>query len=129
MAGRSGRGFLLLHFGDQALGGEEQAGDRGRVLQRGTGDLLRVHHTGLDEVFVFARGDVVAFVALALLDFLHDEGAFDAGVRGERTERAFDGALDDVHADLFVGVSELEGVDGRNAISEWSRPCRTGLRA
>ncbi len=60
---------------------------RRRVLQRGAGDLLRVHDAGLDEVFVFAGGDVVAFVALALLDFLDDDAAFHAGVVGQRAER------------------------------------------
>ena len=73
-----------------SLGGEEQAGDGGRVLQRAAGDLRRVDDAGFDEVVVFAGGDVVAFVAFALLDFLHDERAFQAGVVGERAERLFD---------------------------------------
>ena len=68
--------------------------------KRAARDFLRVNHAGFHEVFVFAGGDVVTFVALALLDFLHDDAAFYAGVRGERAERGFHGALDDVHADL-----------------------------
>ena len=36
------------------------------VLQRAAGDFLRVNNAGFHEVFVFAGGDVVAFVALAL---------------------------------------------------------------
>ena len=44
-------------------------------------DLLRVNDAGFHEVFVFARGDVVTFVALALLDGFDDDAAFDAGVR------------------------------------------------
>ena len=43
--------------------------DGGRVLQRGAGHLGRIDDAGLDEVDVFAGRDVVAFVALALLDF------------------------------------------------------------
>ena len=84
--GIGGRLFLLRNFGDQAFGRQQQTGDGSRVLQRGAGDLLRVHHAGFDEVFVFAGGDVVAFVAFALLDFLHDDRAFDAGVGSQRAE-------------------------------------------
>ena len=47
-----------------------------------------INHAGLDEVFVFAGGDVVTFVAFAAFDFLHDDRAFDAGVGGEGAERA-----------------------------------------
>ena len=50
--------------------------------------------------FVFAGGDVVTFVAFARLDFLHDERAFLARVIGELTERLFDRAAHDLHADL-----------------------------
>ena len=82
------RFFLLGQLGDQRFGGEQQAGDGRGVLQRGAGDLRRIDDAGLHEVFVFAGGDVVAFVALALLDFLHDEGAFLAGVVGQLAERA-----------------------------------------
>ncbi len=60
------RSFLLLgELGDHALGGEEQTGDRGGVLQRGARDLRRVDDAGLDEVFKRAGGDVVARVGLA----------------------------------------------------------------
>src|SRR3546814_10797482 len=46
--------FLFRHFGDEGLGSDEERGDRGRVLQRGTHDLGRVDHTGLDEILVLA---------------------------------------------------------------------------
>ena len=42
-----------------ALGGEQQAGNGGGVLQGGAGDLLGVDDTGLDQVFVFARNNFV----------------------------------------------------------------------
>ena len=66
---RRPRLVLLRQLGDDALGREEQAGDGSRVLQRAAGHLGRVDDAGLDEVLVFAGGDVVAFVAFALLDF------------------------------------------------------------
>src|SRR5262249_15129089 len=68
------RSFLLLlrDFGDETFGRQQEAGDRSCVLQRGAGDLLGIHHAGFDEVFVFASGDVVSVIPLALLDFLND---------------------------------------------------------
>ena len=87
--------FLLRNFGDEAFGGQEQTGNRGRILQRGAGDLLGINHTGLDEVFVFAAADVEPFVAFALSDFLHNHGAFVATVRSEPTGRVLHCATDD----------------------------------
>src|SRR6266540_150780 len=71
----AGRSFFLLlrNLGDEAFGGEQQAGDRGRILQRGAGDLLRVHDAGFDEVLIFSRRHVVSLVALAPLDFFNDD--------------------------------------------------------
>ena len=57
-------------LGDHRFGGQEQAGDGRGVLERAAGHLGGIDDAGLDEVFVLAGGDVVAFVALALLDFL-----------------------------------------------------------
>ena len=48
-------GMAGLSSGSSAhgrFGGDEQAGDRGRILQRGADDLGRVDHAGLDEVLV-----------------------------------------------------------------------------
>ena len=113
------RGFVLFRrVGDEAFGREQQACDAGRVLQGRARDFLRVNHAGFHEVFVFACSDVVTFVALAFLDFLHDERTFDTGIRRERTQRAFDGALDDVHADFFVVVVALHGFNRRDAADQ-----------
>src|ERR1051325_8391877 len=108
-AGRS-RFFLLRHFGDQALGRQQQRCDRRRVLQRCARHFLRIDDAGLHEVNVFARGNVVTFVAFAALDFLDDDRAFDARVRGQRAQRRFNRALHDVHANLFVAF-ELHAFD------------------
>src|SRR5713101_1102393 len=113
-----GRFFLLRHFGDEALGGQEQTGDGCRVLQCGAGHFLRVHDAGFNEVFVFAGGDVVTLVAFALLDFLHHERAFHAGIGGQCANRKLNGAHDDVHADLFVIVLEVQGFEGRQAADQ-----------
>ena len=48
-----GRGLLRLGLlGDQGLGGQQQPGDRRRVLQRRAHDLGRVDDAGLDQVLV-----------------------------------------------------------------------------
>ena len=47
-------------------------------------------------------GHIVAFVAFALLDFLHDDGAFLTGVVGQRTEGLLDHAAHDLESDFFV---------------------------
>src|SRR5712671_3662517 len=62
--------FLLRNLSDEAFGGQQQASDGGGVLKRRAGDLFRINHPCLDEVNVFAGGDVVTFIALAALDFL-----------------------------------------------------------
>ena len=80
--------FLLLrNFGDQALGGQQQTGNRGRILQGGAGDLFRIDDASLHEVLVFASSDIIAFVAFAPLDFLHDDRAFHAGIRSQGAKR------------------------------------------
>ena len=56
--------FLRL-FGDHALGGQQQAGNGGRILQRVTGHLGRVDDAGLDQVLVLLGVGVEAVGALA----------------------------------------------------------------
>src|SRR5258706_15983182 len=85
-AGRS-RFFLLRNLGDEAFGGQEQTGNRGRVLQRSAGDFLRINHARLDQVFIFTGRDVVAFVAFTPLDFHDNDGAFNTGVVSQSASR------------------------------------------
>src|SRR5258708_15927932 len=64
-------GSLLGCVGDQRLGGEQDAGDAGGVLQRDASDLGRVDDARLEPVLVFPGGGVLARGALgvaALLD-------------------------------------------------------------
>src|SRR5258705_4393 len=110
--------FFLGDFGDEAFGGQEQSGNRSRVLERGAGDLFRVNHAGLHEVFIFASADVVAVVAFAFLDLLDDDRAFDAGVLRQRASRFFDSAFDDVDADAFVVIVHFDVLDRSQAADE-----------
>ena len=63
VAAASGGGGGLGLVGDDALGGEQEAGDGGGVLQGGAGDLGGIDDARLDEVLVFTGGDVVADLA------------------------------------------------------------------
>ena len=85
--------FLFRELGDEALGGEEEAGDGRGVLQSTAGHLGRINDAAGDEVFELAGGDVIAFAAFAVLDLLDDERAFHAGVRGQGAEEGFDGLM------------------------------------
>src|SRR6185503_17414275 len=64
--------FLLRRFGDQALSGQQQTGNRRCVLQRCARDFLGIHYAGLDQVFINTGSDVITVVAFAPLDFLND---------------------------------------------------------
>jgi hypothetical protein len=67
--------------------------------------LARVDDAGFDEVHILASGDVVAFGAVAFLDFLHDERAFlRRRCRRAGAERSLDGAADDAGTDLLVSA-------------------------
>jgi hypothetical protein len=56
---------LLLDLADDGVGGQQQAGDRGGVLERDALDLQRDDHAHLDQVAVLFGQGVVAEVALA----------------------------------------------------------------
>src|SRR6266404_4299849 len=82
-AGRSAAGqlgLLLRLFGDHRLGGEQEAGNGGRVLQRAGDHLRRVDDARRGQVLVFVGARVVSEAALPLLDLLQDDAAFQAGI-------------------------------------------------
>src|SRR5436190_2838976 len=87
--------FLLRLLGDQRLGGEHQARDRRRVLDRGAHDLGRIDHAGLDQIGVLELGGVEAERARALLDLGDDDRAVDARVAGDLTQRLLERAAQD----------------------------------
>ena len=104
--------FLLLgKIGDHAVGREEETRDGSRVLKSGARNLGGIDDTGLEEVAVLARADVVAVRTGRLLDVGDDESRFLPGVVDELAKRRFDGAADDRRADLLVAF-ELESLDG-----------------
>ena len=70
-----GCGFGFLDVAEDALGGEEHAGDRGGVLQGHTGHLGGVDDAALEQVLVLLGAGVVAVVGLAVLHFVDDDAA------------------------------------------------------
>src|SRR3569623_2778134 len=123
-AGRHGRhGVLLLRqFGNHRLGGDQQARDRRRVLDRRAHDLGRVDDALGHHVPVLAALRVEAVRILILLDDLADDDrAILTRVERDLTRRSLDRLADDLDADLLIvvlGANALErfaGAQQRNA--------------
>ena len=99
-------------LGDHGFGGHQQAGDRSCVLQCRTDNLGRVDDTGLEHVHIlFGLGVEAEGLGLVLEDLADHDGAFDAGVLGDLTDRSLESAQDDVDAGLHVRVVGLELAD------------------
>src|SRR5215831_19799203 len=79
-----GQALLLRQLGDHGLGRDEQAGDRGRTLQRRAHHFGRVDDALRDEIAVLARLRVIAVGVGVLLQDLadHDRAVF-AGIDGD----------------------------------------------
>ena len=103
--------FLLLgKIGDHAVGREKETRDGSRVLESRARNLGGIDDTGLEEVAVLARADIVAVRAGRLLDVGDDESRFLSGIVDELAKRSLDSAADDRRADLLVAL-ELESFD------------------
>ena len=104
-------GLILLGITDDALGGEEHAGDAGSVLQSHTCHFGRVDDAGSAEVLVAVCACVVAVVALLVLHVVDDDAAFQACILDNLTQRLFDGALNDADTRGLVGVLALQSFE------------------
>src|SRR5690606_797159 len=99
---------LLRRFGDHRFRGDHQAGDRGRVLQRGAGDLGWIQDAEFDHVAVFAGGRVVTVVALAFGDLVEDHARLFTGIGDDLAQRRFHRATGDLDTVVLVFVVALE---------------------
>src|SRR5450631_3410506 len=105
--------LLLRNLGDHRLGGDQQACDRSRALDRRTHDLGRVDDALADEIAVFAGLRVEAPVVLVLLEDLADnDRAVFAGIGGDLAGRGLDRLADDLDAVLLVFVGGLHPLEG-----------------
>ena len=97
--------LLLRSLGDHGFGGDQQAGDRSRVLQSGAHDLDRVDDAHGDHVAIFAGLGVVAEGrALVLKDLAGNDRGFRTGVGGDLAGRSLQRAANDVDAGFLVGI-------------------------
>src|SRR6476620_10258866 len=62
------RRLVVRRVADGRFGGDQQTGDRGRVLQRGADDLGRVDYAGGDEILVGVGRGVEAQVLVLAVD-------------------------------------------------------------
>src|SRR5690606_27633551 len=95
---------VLLDGGHQRVGGEDQGGDAGGVLQRAAHDLDRVDDAGGDHVDPLALEGVEALGLLAGQRLLADHRAVLAGVLRDLADRRLAGLLDQVDAELAVAL-------------------------
>src|SRR5262249_57696143 len=100
-----GEGLVLRELGDHGFGRDEQAGDRGRTLQRRAHHFSRVDDALRDEIAVLARLRVIAVgVGVLLQDLADHDRAVLAGIDGDLARGPGDRLTDDVDAGLLVVV-------------------------
>src|SRR3954451_23310156 len=87
---------------DDGLGRQQHAGDRGRVTNRGAGDLDRVDDTGLYQVAVLTGRGVQPVAGGQLPHLAHDDVALVSGVLRDPAQRLDERRPDDVDARGFV---------------------------
>src|SRR6266571_2621486 len=106
-------GILLLfdQLGNHRLGGEEQSGDRSRVLQRGAAHLGRIEHAHLDQIAELLRLSIEAEVAFPFRNLVHHDRRLGTGVGHDLAQRLLERALDDPDARVLIGVLALELVE------------------
>src|SRR5689334_2609568 len=100
---------VLGTLGHHGLGGDQEAGHGGGILQRGANDLGRIDDALADEVAVDTGLGVVAVGVLGLLENLaQNDGAVLARILHDLAGRHLQGAADDVDADLLVVILRTE---------------------
>src|ERR1700744_667029 len=101
--------FFLRSLGDHDFRREQQARDRGGVLQSQTRHLGRIQNAHFDHVAVLAGSGVVAERALALADPVQDHRGIFTGIGDDLTQRLFDRAGQDLDARglIFVLADQL----------------------
>src|SRR5262249_9243045 len=100
-----GQALLLRQLGDHGFGRDEQAGDRGRTLQRRAHHFSRVDDALRDEIAVLARPCVIAVgVGVLLQDLADHDRAVLAGIDGDLARGPGDRLTDDLDAGLLVVV-------------------------
>src|SRR5215470_16211320 len=109
---RHGWGRLLRQFSDHGLGGNKEAGNRTRILQRRAHDLGRIDDTGFDHVDVlFILGVEAISLRLLVHDLADNDRPFHAGVFRDLADRRFKSLEHDIDAGLDVRILVLNAAD------------------
>src|SRR3954471_20123744 len=124
-AARHRRRLRLGLLADHRLGGYQEAGDGGRILQGGADDLGRIDDPGLDEIAVFTGLRVKADVRVVLLqEFADYNRAVEPSVLGDLARRGLKRPADDADADPLVVVFRIEFVERRDRLEQGDTAAR-----
>src|SRR3954462_6132601 len=115
-AGR-GSARLLRLVGDDGLGGEEQRGDGGGVLQGRARDLRRVDDAFGDHVDVLTGRGVQAVADGQVAHLLDDDATLETTVDGDLLERGLQGQLHGVGAGQLVTL-QVQLLEDRGGLDE-----------
>ena len=66
-------GVFFRGFSDHRFGGDQEAGDRGRILKRRANDFRRIDDAGFDHVDIFVSLSIEAELRVFLLKQLADD--------------------------------------------------------
>ena len=77
--------FVFFDFAQNALGGQNHAGNRCRILQRYARYFLRINYTRSDQVLVLFSSGVVTEVVFAFHHLLNYDATFATGVSNDLT--------------------------------------------
>ena len=109
----------LRLVGDHGFCGDQQTRNRSCVLQRGAHDLRRVDDAGFDQIGVNAILCIEPEIGVLLLKQLaSDNGAVEASIFGDLTDRSLESLADDVNADILVVIRTFELGKGLGRIEE-----------
>ena len=104
---------------DRRFGGDQQAGDRGRVLQCGANDLGRVDYAGVDKVFIdLGLGVEAHILVLALKQLARDHRAVMTGVLRDLADRRIERLADDIDPAGLVIIDALEAFQGLGGVEQ-----------
>ena len=88
-------------FSDGAVGGQQQAGNRSSILQRGAGHLGRIDHAHFHQVTIALGLGIETKAALALDHLVDHHRSLGTGVGADGTQRLFQRTTDDLDASFF----------------------------
>src|SRR5215831_8930623 len=113
------RGLLFGLFGYHRFGRDQQARDRGGVLQCQPHDLGRIDDAGFHHVDVFEGLRVEAAVGVVGLEQLADhDRSIGSGVFDDLPNRRLQRTPDDVDADFLIAVLGRQPLEGLGGIEE-----------